>query len=541
MDNGIEVCIGIIGRGGVGKSSIVRRIINGAFSEQYDPPIDDEFFRICILNEAVITTKIHKFVYQEFPYLMDRWIRECHSFALIYSVLDKSTLEDILEFHKQIQLVFDVEDYPKILIGNKSDLTMKRVVKTKEGKELAKKINCKFIETSAKTNENINQLFYESSLLAFEELKKKENENQKNQNKKKKGKCLLIIGLFGNGGVGKTAITRRFIRNIFIEDYEPNIEEAYRKIVDLNYEKILINIFDTVGSEEYYIIDWRFQVIRIVFVYIYSITDRNNYPKILIGNKSDLFTKREVKTKEGKELAKKLNCKFIETSAKTGENFNQLFYESSLLGIEELKNNQNQNQNENQKNQNKKKKGKCLLIIGLFGKQGVGKSTITIRFITNHFIEEYDPTIEEEYKKEIELNDKKIMLNILDTATAEEFYSVYVRWARYSQVVVYVYSISDRDSFKRMKKIQKMIQKIKKNHPKILIGNKSDLTMKRAISIEEGKELANKLNCKFIETSAKTGENIQQLFYESALLGIEELENPNQNENENKKGKCSLM
>ncbi|KAJ5070005.1 ras gtpase [Anaeramoeba ignava] len=183
------------------------------------------------------------------------------------------------------------------------------------------------------------------------------------------------------------------------------------------------------------------------------------------------------------------------------------------------------------------------LRIGIFGAGGVGKSTITIKFTHNIFIEEYDPTIEDEYIKEIELNDKKILLKVLDTAYPEEFCDPFPRWVEFSQVFVLVYSIIDKYSFgeilnyhyKRIKNILNV-----QDYPKILIGNKSDLFTKREVKTKKGKELAKQLNCKYIETSAKTGENLNQLFYEASLLAIQELKNK-ENQNKKKKGKCLLM
>ncbi|KAJ5070004.1 ras gtpase [Anaeramoeba ignava] len=175
------------------------------------------------------------------------------------------------------------------------------------------------------------------------------------------------------------------------------------------------------------------------------------------------------------------------------------------------------------------------LRIGIFGAGGVGKSSITIKFTHNMFIEEYDPNVEDEYTKEIELNDKKILLKVLDTTYPQEIYDPFPRWVEYSQVFVLIYSIIDKYSFDEILNYHNYsIKKIRKDYPKILIGNKSDLTMKREISIKQGKELARNLNCKYIETSAKTGENINQLFYESSLLAFEELKNK---ENQKSKSK----
>ncbi|KAJ5070008.1 ras-like protein [Anaeramoeba ignava] len=190
--------------------------------------------------------------------------------------------------------------------------------------------------------------------------------------------------------------------------------------------------------------------------------------------------------------------------------------------------------------------------IGIFGSGGIGKSTITIRFLKDIFVEDYDPTITDIYIKKNDLNDKKIKFIILDTALQEEHYDPFPNYVRETNIFVLIYSITYKESFEEIKYFDERIKRIldieDKDYPKILIGNKSDLTMKREVSIKEGKELAKKLNCKFIETSAKTGENINQLFYETILLEIERLktieeENLNQKKKKkkNKKGKCFLM
>ncbi|KAJ5070010.1 ras gtpase [Anaeramoeba ignava] len=132
---------------------------------------------------------------EEFGDTLSRSIRRRDIFVLVYSITDKHSFEDIKYFDERIKRILNIEDkdYPKVLIGNNSDLTMKREISIKEGKKLAKELNCKYIETSAKNGENINQIFYETILLEIERLKtiKEENLNQKKK-KKKKGKCLLM-------------------------------------------------------------------------------------------------------------------------------------------------------------------------------------------------------------------------------------------------------------------------------------------------------------------------------------------------------------
>jgi GTPase KRas protein len=69
----------------------------------------------------------------------------------------------------------------------------------------------------------------------------------------------------------------------------------------------------------------------------------------------------------------------------------------------------------------------CNLVV--VGHGGVGKSCLTIRFVTNHFLEEYDPSIEDSYRKRASIDDESCLLDILDTAPLdqEEYRSVFDR------------------------------------------------------------------------------------------------------------------
>ncbi|KAJ5069996.1 ras gtpase [Anaeramoeba ignava] len=189
----LELRIAIFGKEGVGKTSITKRFLKGRFIDYYDPSMDEDSKKMDINNE-----KIHLWIFdtagqEEYQILNERIARKCYSFVLVYSIDDRNSFQEIIEIHKKNQQFLENEDYPKVLIGNKNDLFTKREVKTKEGKELAKQLNCKFIETSAKNGENINQLFYESSILAIPKAKAKRKKKElKKQKEKKKGNCLLM-------------------------------------------------------------------------------------------------------------------------------------------------------------------------------------------------------------------------------------------------------------------------------------------------------------------------------------------------------------
>merc|ERR1711997_787729 len=76
-----------------------------------------------------------------------------------------------------------------------------------------------------------------------------------------------------------------------------------------------------------------------------------------------------------------------------------------------------------------------------------GKSALTIRLVTNNFLEEYDPTIEDSYRKSVVIDEKACLLDILDTAGQEEFSSMQDQWMREGQAFPVVYSITSRPTF----------------------------------------------------------------------------------------------
>ena len=85
--------------------------------------------------------------------------------------------------------------------------------------------------------------------------------------------------------------------------------------------------------------------------------------------------------------------------------------------------------------------------IVVLGGGGVGKSALTIRLVTDNFLEEYDPTIEDSYRKSVVIDEKACLLDILDTAGQEEFSSMQDQWMREGQAFLVVYSITSRTTF----------------------------------------------------------------------------------------------
>jgi len=155
-----------------------------------------------------------------------------------------------------------------------------------------------------------------------------------------------------------------------------------------------------------------------------------------------------------------------------------------------------------------------LQKVVLLGEGGVGKSALTIQFTQNHFIRDYDPTIENSYRKQINLDNEVVMLDILDTAGQEEYSVMRDQYIRTGGGFLLVYSVANKETFSALDDFRDQILRVKDENsfPMILIGNKCDLADQRQVSTEEGKNMAKRWGCSFFETSAKTRINIEECF-----------------------------
>eukprot|EP00026_Physarum_polycephalum_P015858 Phypoly_transcript_16648.p1 GENE.Phypoly_transcript_16648~~Phypoly_transcript_16648.p1 ORF type:complete len:194 (+),score=27.40 Phypoly_transcript_16648:107-688(+) len=154
-----------------------------------------------------------------------------------------------------------------------------------------------------------------------------------------------------------------------------------------------------------------------------------------------------------------------------------------------------------------------LVLVGL---GGVGKSCLTIQFISQRFIEDYDPTLEDSYRKHVTVADDECLLDIYDTAGQEDFSAVRDQYMRTGDGFLCVYSVTHAASFHEVNSLHDHILRVKDSEevPFVLVGNKCDLESHREVPKEKGVELANKLKCKFLESSAKERINVTESFFE---------------------------
>ncbi|KAI5279476.1 Ras GTPase [Ascosphaera acerosa] len=129
-----------------------------------------------------------------------------------------------------------------------------------------------------------------------------------------------------------------------------------------------------------------------------------------------------------------------------------------------------------------------LIVVG---GGGVGKSCLTIQLIQSHFVDEYDPTIEDSYRKRCVIDDEVALLDVLDTAGQEEYSAMREQYMRTGEGFLLVYSITSRQSFEEIMTFQQQILRVKDKDrfPMMLVGNKCDLDAERAVSQQGGNSL----------------------------------------------------
>ncbi|WRT64640.1 uncharacterized protein IL334_001574 [Kwoniella shivajii] len=200
-----------------------------------------------------------------------------------------------------------------------------------------------------------------------------------------------------------------------------------------------------------------------------------------------------------------------------------------------------------------------LFKITVLGDGGVGKTALTVQFTMSSFVETYDPTIEDCYRKQWVVDDQPCLLEVLDTAGQEEYTALRDQWIRDGEGFLIVYSITSRPTFERVERIVERVLRVKdeshlsspySNHypqshpyghqansptsqrgggfgsgggggggggggsrtPIVIVGNKKDQYHSREVSTDEGSNLARSLGCDFYEASAKTNSNVENSF-----------------------------
>jgi Ras-related protein Rab-10 len=167
-----------------------------------------------------------------------------------------------------------------------------------------------------------------------------------------------------------------------------------------------------------------------------------------------------------------------------------------------------------------KKPYDVLYKILLLGDTQVGKSSILLQYVEKTFTITFISTIGIDFKiKTIELEGKRIKLQIWDTAGQERFHTITTSYYRGAMGIILVYDITSQKSFDNITKwLQNIEMHASPDVERLLVGNKADMDNRRVVPKERGEQLGQQQNIPFLETSAKTNTNIDEAFESLARL-----------------------
>jgi small GTP-binding protein len=173
------------------------------------------------------------------------------------------------------------------------------------------------------------------------------------------------------------------------------------------------------------------------------------------------------------------------------------------------------------------------LKLVVLGTGGVGKSALSMQYVQSIFVDTYDPTIEDSYRKIIEVptdwlpnrNTTTMVLDIMDTAGTDQFTAMRDIYMQNGDAFLLVYSIDSMASFDALTPLYEQLLRVKGapigNIPTLLIGNKCDLTAERQVGKQQAKLLAERWKLPLpMETSARQNINVDEAFMQLVKLAL---------------------
>eukprot|EP00300_Choanocystis_sp_HF-7_P033401 c45744_g1_i1.p1 GENE.c45744_g1_i1~~c45744_g1_i1.p1 ORF type:complete len:332 (+),score=60.42 c45744_g1_i1:82-996(+) len=168
-----------------------------------------------------------------------------------------------------------------------------------------------------------------------------------------------------------------------------------------------------------------------------------------------------------------------------------------------------------------KQDGSNTYNIVMLGGGGVGKSALTLQFVNNVFLVDYEPTIEDSFMKQLTVDDESCRVSILDTAGQEEYATITDQYIDVGQGFLIVFDLTNADSIHDANRIHGKVLRShegKRKLPVVLVGNKADMVNNRVITEADAKAAAASLACAYYETSALTRQNVELVFHEVVRL-----------------------
>lgn len=192
----------------------------------------------------------------------------------------------------------------------------------------------------------------------------------------------------------------------------------------------------------------------------------------------------------------------------------------------------------------------ALHKVIMVGSGGVGKSALTLQFMYDEFVEDYEPTKADSYRKKVILDGEEVQIDILDTAGQEDYAAIRDNYFRSGEGFLCVFSITEDESFQATQEFREQILRVKNDEaiPFLLVGNKGDLNEKRKVPLADAESLAQQWGVPYVETSAKTRENVDRVFFDlmreirSRKMDDNKSSNPRgKDKGKRKKLKCAIL
>ncbi|XP_002735512.2 uncharacterized protein LOC100370364 [Saccoglossus kowalevskii] len=152
--------------------------------------------------------------------------------------------------------------------------------------------------------------------------------------------------------------------------------------------------------------------------------------------------------------------------------------------------------------------------VVVLGSQGVGKTSVVLRYVSKHFSQKVTPTIGASFFTiKLNIDEHRVKLQLWDTAGQERFRSMAPMYYRKANAALLVYDITVPDTFNAIKSwVDELQRNVDEGIILCVLGNKCDLTEHRQVSKEEGQDYATSIGALFFETSALTNEGLQDAF-----------------------------
>jgi len=169
-----------------------------------------------------------------------------------------------------------------------------------------------------------------------------------------------------------------------------------------------------------------------------------------------------------------------------------------------------------------------LLKLLLIGDSGVGKSSLLLRFADNTFTDSFISTIGVDFKiKTIDVGGASVKLQIWDTAGQERFRTITSSYYRGAHGILVVFDLTNPETFNNVTKwLQEIERYACEGVQKLLIGNKCDLVSERKVNRRDAEEVAEQLNFSYVETSAKSAENVEDAFTKMSIAIKDQIMDP---------------